>query len=158
MRIGQGFDVHKFAPTGEFITLGGVQIAYHQALLAHSDGDVLLHAVCDALLGALALGDIGHHFPDTSEIWRNADSRLLLRQVFTLIKQQDFKLGNLDATIVAEEPKIAPHLMAMRSNLAADLSCNIKQISIKATTCEKIGFIGRQEGIAVLANVLLRSI
>jgi 2-C-methyl-D-erythritol 2,4-cyclodiphosphate synthase len=137
--------------------LGGVTIPYTHAFAAHSDGDVLIHAICDAILGALALGDIGKHFPDTSSTYANIDSRILLRKVYQLLKEQGYQLGNLDSIIVAQAPKMAPHIEAMRTNLAADLECELHQISVKATTTEKLGFEGRKEGIAAHAVVLLKS-
>lgn len=155
MRIGQGFDVHKFGP-GEFITLGGVQIPYSQGLVAHSDGDVLLHALCDAILGACGLGDIGHHFPDTDPNYKGACSRNLLRQVVKQMQAKKFSIVNADMTLIAQAPKMAPHLPAMLANLAADLNVSLEQLNIKASTTEKLGFIGRGEGIAALAVVLLR--
>ena len=154
MRIGQGFDVHAFG-TGDHVVLGGVRIAHGHGLLAHSDGDVVIHALCDALLGALALGDIGRHFPPTDERWRGADSRTFLRHCATLIDAKGFRLGNADITIVCEQPKIAPHAGAMRANLAADLSADTGAISVKATTTETLGFTGRGEGIAAFATVLV---
>jgi 2-C-methyl-D-erythritol 2,4-cyclodiphosphate synthase len=154
MRIGHGYDVHAFEE-GDHLVLGGVKIPYNQAFKAHSDGDVLLHAICDALLGALALGDIGKHFPDTSAEYNKIDSRILLRHVNNLVKQKGYKLANLDSTIVAQSPKMAPHIQQMRAYIAADLECEIDQISVKATTTEKLGFAGRKEGIAAHAVVLL---
>lgn len=154
MRIGQGFDVHRFT-AGDHIVVGGVTIPHDCGLEAHSDGDVLLHALCDALLGALALGDIGKHFPDTSEDWAGADSRDLLRLVHKLISDQGYHLVNADMTIIAERPKFAPHIEAMRENIAADVSVSVDQISVKATTTEKLGFTGRKEGIAAQAVALL---
>lgn len=154
MRIGQGYDVHAFTE-GDHLMLGGVSIPYTQAFAAHSDGDVLIHAICDALLGALALGDIGKHFPDTSAAYAKIDSRILLRKVYQLIKDQDYRLSNLDSIIVAQAPKMAPHIDSMRANLAVDLDCEINQISVKATTTERLGFEGRKEGIAAHAVVLL---
>jgi 2-C-methyl-D-erythritol 2,4-cyclodiphosphate synthase len=153
-RIGHGFDVHAFGGEGP-ITLGGVKIDYPQGLLAHSDGDVVLHAVADALLGAVALGDIGHHFPDTDAAFKGIDSRILLRKVFSDVKALGYQIGNLDVTIMAQAPKIAPHINAMREVLAADLTTNLMQVNVKATTTEKLGFVGRKEGIAVEAVVLL---
>lgn len=153
-RIGHGFDVHAFGGEGP-ITLGGVKIDYPQGLLAHSDGDVVLHAVADALLGAVALGDIGHHFPDTDAAFKGIDSRILLRKVFADVQAQGYQLGNLDVTIMAQAPKMAPHIQAMRQVLAADLHTEISQVNVKATTTEKLGFVGRKEGIAVEAVVLL---
>ena len=157
LRIGQGFDAHKFgspAPNS-VIVLGGVAIEHEAPLLAHSDGDVLLHALADALLGALALGDIGKHFPDTSEDYRGADSRDLLRHVYALIAERGYTLVNADMTIIAQAPKMAPHIEAMRDNIAGDLMVEAEAVSVKATTTEKMGFTGRGEGIAALATVLL---
>ena len=154
MRIGHGYDVHRFA-SGDHVVLGGVKIAHEAGLEAHSDGDVLLHAICDALLGALAMDDIGHHFPDTDPANANIDSRVLLRNVMALISEQGYCLGNLDATLIAQAPKMAPHIPQMRENLAADLQSDIGQVNIKATTTEGLGFAGRREGIAAHAVVLL---
>lgn len=154
MRIGHGYDVHAFTG-GDHIVLGGVRIPHDRAFAAHSDGDVLIHAVCDAILGALALGDIGRHFPDTSADYQNIDSRILLRKVEELARAQGWVIGNLDTTIVAQAPKLMPHVDAMRANLAADLKCGVDQVSVKATTTERLGFAGREEGIAVHAVVLL---
>ncbi len=153
-RIGHGFDVHAFGGEGP-VTLGGVKIEYPQGLLAHSDGDVVLHAVSDALLGAVALGDIGHHFPDTDAAFKGIDSRILLRKVFADVKALGYAIGNLDVTIMAQAPKMAPHIGAMRQVLAADLETQFSQVNVKATTTEKLGFVGRKEGIAVEAVVLL---
>ena len=153
-RIGHGFDVHAFGGEGP-VTLGGVKIDYPQGLLAHSDGDVVLHAVSDALLGAVALGDIGHHFPDTDAAFKGIDSRILLRKVFADVKAMGYAIGNLDVTIMAQAPKMAPHINAMRAVLAADLDTELSQVNVKATTTEKLGFVGRKEGIAVEAVVLL---
>ena len=153
-RIGHGFDVHAFGGEGP-VTLGGVKIDYQQGLLAHSDGDVVLHAVSDALLGAVALGDIGHHFPDTDAAFKGIDSRILLRKVFADVKAQGYAIGNLDVTIMAQAPKMAPHIEAMRQVLAVDLETQVSQVNVKATTTEKLGFVGRKEGIAVEAVVLL---
>jgi 2-C-methyl-D-erythritol 2,4-cyclodiphosphate synthase len=154
MRIGQGIDIHALGP-GDHIVLGGVRIAHARGIVAHSDGDVVIHAHCDALLGALALGDIGAHFPPSEPRWRGADSRLFLRQCAALMRQHGYALGNADISIVCERPKIAPHAEAMRENLAADLGAAVSAIGIKATTSEKLGFCGREEGIAALAVVLL---
>ncbi len=154
MRIGHGYDVHAFSE-GDHIVLGGVTIAHNQAFVAHSDGDVLIHALCDALLGAAALGDIGRHFPDTAAEYENIDSRILLRHVVGLLGEQGYRLGNADMTIIAQAPKMAPHIDTMRANLAADLKAEISQLNIKATTTEKLGFAGRKEGIAAHAVVLL---
>ena len=157
MRIGHGYDVHRFCD-GEFVTLGGVQIAHKFGLLAHSDGDVLLHALSDALLGAAALGDIGKHFPDTDPQFKGADSRVLLRHVLGLVKAKGWRVGNVDATIVAQAPKMAPHIDAMRNLIAADLDITLDQVNVKATTTEKLGFTGREEGIAVHAVAFLVSL
>lgn len=155
MRIGHGFDVHAFGE-GEFITLGGVRIPHSRGLIAHSDGDVLLHAVCDALLGAAALGDIGRHFPDSSVEFQAIDSRILLRRVADLLRQQQLAVGNVDATIIAQNPRMAPHIPMMQSHIAADLSLLPDRVNVKATTTERLGYIGRGEGIAVHAVALLR--
>ncbi|GHG65075.1 2-C-methyl-D-erythritol 2,4-cyclodiphosphate synthase [Alishewanella longhuensis] len=154
IRIGHGFDVHAFGGAGP-ITLGGVKISYEQGLLAHSDGDVVLHALSDALLGALALGDIGHHFPDTDAAFKGIDSRILLRKVFSEVQRLGYQIGNLDITIMAQAPKMAPHISAMRVCIAEDLDCQLSQVNVKATTTEKLGFVGRKEGIAAEAVVLL---
>lgn len=154
MRIGHGYDVHKFGGTGP-IVIAGVSIDHVMGLIAHSDGDVLLHALCDALLGALALGDIGKHFPDTDPTLTGIDSRELLRHVYKLITDKHYQLGNLDLTIVAQAPKMATHIELMRANIAADLNADMSQINVKATTTENLGFAGRKEGIAAYAVVLL---
>ena len=154
MRIGQGIDVHAFGP-GDHVVLGGVRIAHEQGIVAHSDGDVVIHALCDAILGALGLGDIGVHFPPSDERWLDADSRLFLRHCAALMREQGFSIGNADISLICERPKVAPHAQAMRANLAADLRCGARSISVKATTSEKLGFTGRGEGIAALAVVLL---
>jgi 2-C-methyl-D-erythritol 2,4-cyclodiphosphate synthase len=154
IRIGHGYDVHKFGGTGP-IVIAGVPINHDMGLIAHSDGDVLLHALCDAMLGALALGDIGKHFPDTDPTLAGVDSRELLRHVYKLITDKQYQLGNLDLTIVAQAPKMAPHIEYMRKNIAEDLCADISQINVKATTTEKLGFAGRKEGIAAYAVVLL---
>lgn len=154
MRIGHGYDVHRFCD-GDFITLGGVRIPHKYGLLAHSDGDVLLHALSDALLGAAALGDIGKHFPDTDPQFKGADSRVLLRHVVGVVRSKGWKVGNVDATIVAQAPKMAPHIETMRHAIAQDLQVELDQVNVKATTEEKLGFTGREEGIAVHAVALL---
>jgi 2-C-methyl-D-erythritol 2,4-cyclodiphosphate synthase len=154
IRIGNGFDVHALVE-GRPLILGGVAIPHHRGLAGHSDADVLLHAIADAILGALALGDIGKHFPDTDARWRGADSRALLRHVYSLAFDAGWEIGNVDATVIAQAPKIAPHVAAMRANLAADLRCDEQRISVKATTTEHLGFTGREEGIAAQASVLL---
>jgi 2-C-methyl-D-erythritol 2,4-cyclodiphosphate synthase len=154
MRIGHGYDVHRFGE-GDFVTLGGVRIPHRFGLIAHSDGDVLLHALSDALLGAAALGDIGQHFPDTDPRFKDVDSRALLRHVLGLVHAKGWQVGNVDATIVAQAPKMAPHIPAMRERIAADLEVDLDQVNVKATTTEKLGFTGREEGIAVHAVALL---
>lgn len=154
MRIGHGYDVHRFGD-GNFVTLGGVQIPFHKGLVAHSDGDVLIHALCDALLGACALGDIGRHFPDTDPQYKGIDSRQLLRHVIALVNKQGWQLTNMDVTIIAQAPKMAPYIEQMRELLTKDMQVKLEQINIKATTTEKLGFTGREEGIAVHAVVLL---
>lgn len=154
MRIGHGFDVHKFGD-GDFITLGGVQIAHDKGLIAHSDGDVALHALADAILGAAALGDIGQHFPDTDETYAGADSRVLLRHVLGLVRDKGYRPGNVDLTVIAQAPKMAPYIQAMRENIAADLGVRLDDVNVKATTTEKLGFEGRKEGISVHAVALL---
>ncbi|MCF6202628.1 MAG: 2-C-methyl-D-erythritol 2,4-cyclodiphosphate synthase [Methylococcaceae bacterium] len=154
IRIGQGYDVHRFIDEGKVI-LGGVTIDYEKGLEAHSDGDVVLHALCDALLGAAALGDIGKHFPDTDPEFKGADSRVLLRYVYNIVKEKGYDLVNADITIIAQAPKMAPHIVAMCTNIAKDLSVDIDCINVKATTTEKLGFEGRKEGIAVQAIVLI---
>ena len=155
LRIGQGFDVHAFTE-GDHVTLGGVRIPFGRGLAAHSDGDVLLHAVCDALLGALALGDIGHHFPPDDDRWADADSRDLLRAVHALVQGEGYRVANLDGTVICEQPKLASHVPAMRQNIADDLGAQVGQVSVKATTTERLGFCGRGEGIASLAVVCLQ--
>ena len=157
LRIGHGFDVHAFGGDGPII-LGGVSIDYPQGLLAHSDGDVVLHALSDAILGALALGDIGHHFPDTDDSFKGIDSRVLLRKVVSEMVNHGYRVANVDITIMAQAPKMAPHIQAMRQCIAADLQCDISQVNVKATTTEKLGFVGRKEGIAVEAVALLTGV
>ncbi|ACY85711.1 2-C-methyl-D-erythritol 2,4-cyclodiphosphate synthase [Edwardsiella piscicida] len=154
MRIGHGFDVHRFGGEGPLI-IGGVRIAHPQGLLAHSDGDVALHAATDALLGAAALGDIGKLFPDTDPAYKGADSRALLREAYRRIRAKGYRLGNLDITLIAQAPKMAPHIPQMRVFLAEDLQCPIDDVNVKATTTEKLGFTGRGEGIACEAVALL---
>ncbi|OOG49045.1 2-C-methyl-D-erythritol 2,4-cyclodiphosphate synthase [Rhodanobacter sp. C01] len=154
MRIGSGFDVHAFGE-GDHVTLGGVRVPHRRGVVAHSDGDVVIHALCDAIFGALALGDIGSHFPPSDERWRSADSRQFLRHAAMLMAQQGYALGNADVTVICESPKVGPHAHSMRENLAADLDSEIGRISIKATTTEQLGFTGRGEGIAAQASVLL---
>jgi 2-C-methyl-D-erythritol 2,4-cyclodiphosphate synthase len=154
MRIGNGFDVHAFGE-GDHVILGGVRIAHDRGLVAHSDGDVALHALCDGLLGALALGDIGQHFPPSDARWRAANSRDLLRHCVALIHAKGYRVENADITIICERPKITPHSEQMRKNIAGDCGVSIEDISVKATTTEKLGFTGRAEGIAAQAVVLL---
>jgi len=156
MRIGHGYDVHRFG-AGQELVLGGVRIPYERGLEAHSDGDVLIHAVCDALLGALGQGDIGQHFPDTDPANADIDSRLLLRRVVQLAHDAGWQLANMDATLILQAPRMAPHIAAMRENLAADLGVGVAQVNVKATTTEKLGFAGREEGIAAHAVVLLQA-
>ncbi|OOE90270.1 2-C-methyl-D-erythritol 2,4-cyclodiphosphate synthase [Salinivibrio sharmensis] len=154
IRIGHGFDVHKFGGDGPVI-IGGVAVPYEQGLVAHSDGDVALHALCDALLGAIAAGDIGQHFPDTSDEWKGADSRMLLRDVYRKVQDKGYCLGNADITIIAQAPKMGPHIDAMREAIASDLCVTVDAVNVKATTSERLGFTGRKEGIACEAVVLL---
>jgi 2-C-methyl-D-erythritol 2,4-cyclodiphosphate synthase len=154
MRIGNGYDVHAFTE-GNHLMIGGVRIAHDRAFLAHSDGDVLLHAITDALLGAAAMGDIGSHFPDTDPQYSGMDSRILLRQVVTKLRDRGFECVSLDATIIAQRPKMGPHIQAMRQVLADDIKLSIEKINVKATTTERLGFCGREEGIAAMASVLL---
>ncbi|WP_077304033.1 2-C-methyl-D-erythritol 2,4-cyclodiphosphate synthase [Terribacillus halophilus] len=154
-RIGQGFDVHAFAEDRPCI-IGGITIPYELGLLGHSDADVLLHTIADACLGALALGDIGKHFPDTDPAFKDADSEVLLRHVWQLVKEKGFKLGNLDCTVIAQAPKMAPYIDQIRENVANMLEAEPDQINVKATTTEKLGFTGRKEGIAAQAVVLLQ--
>lgn len=156
-RIGHGFDVHKFSEAKEnaCVIICGVSIPFDAELVAHSDGDVALHALSDALLGAAALGDIGHHFPDTDPQYAGADSRMLLRQVMASVSKKGYEVGNVDVTIMAQAPKMAPHIESMRANIANDLQVRLDQVNVKATTTEKLGFVGRKEGIAVEAVALL---
>lgn len=155
MRIGQGYDVHAFGP-GDHVVLGGVRVPHERGVVAHSDGDVVIHALCDAILGALALGDIGKHFPPSDERWRGADSRVFLRHCAALMRQRGYALGNADVTVVCERPKVGPHADRMRMLLAEDLGAGVGDVSVKATTSERLGFTGRGEGIAATAVVLLR--
>ncbi|MCW8899176.1 MAG: 2-C-methyl-D-erythritol 2,4-cyclodiphosphate synthase [Gammaproteobacteria bacterium] len=154
MRIGQGYDAHKFKDSGKLI-LGGVEIPYEKGMEAHSDGDVVIHALCDALLGAMALGDIGKHFPDTDDSYKGIDSRILLKEVMNKVRAGGMKLGNADITVIAQAPKLAPHIQTMRQILAHDMSTALNNVSVKATTTERMGFTGRAEGIAVTAIVFL---
>jgi 2-C-methyl-D-erythritol 2,4-cyclodiphosphate synthase len=154
IRVGQGYDVHRFKEGGDVI-LGGVKIDYEKGLEAHSDGDVVLHALSDALLGAAALGDIGKHFPDTDPEFKGADSRVLLRHVYRIVQEKGYSLVNADVTIIAQVPKMAPYIGAMCRNIADDLKVDVDCVNVKATTTEKLGFEGRKEGIAVQAVVLI---
>lgn len=154
IRIGQGYDVHAFGE-GDHLMIGGVRVPHERGVLAHSDGDVVLHALCDAMLGALALGDIGTHFPPSDARWKGADSRVFLRHCDALLRERGWQVGNADVTVVCERPKIGPHAQAMRAQIAADLGIEVEQVSVKATTSERLGFTGRGEGIAALAACLL---
>lgn len=154
MRVGQGYDVHRLV-SGRDLILGGVKVPHSKGLLGHSDADVLIHAICDACLGAAGLGDIGQHFPDSDPRYQGIDSRKLLRQVRALLEAREWRVENLDSTIVAQAPKLAPHIPQMVANIAADLEIVASQVNVKATTTEKLGFAGREEGIAAYAVVLL---
>ncbi len=156
-RIGHGYDVHRFGE-GEFITLASVKIPYHHGFIAHSDGDVLIHSLCDALLGSIAAGDIGQHFPDTDKQYENIDSSILLEQVCRILKHEQYSIVNVDISIIAQAPKMSPHIQTMRQCLADLLDISISQINIKATTTENLGFIGREEGIAVHSVVMVYTI
>lgn len=154
IRVGFGFDVHAFAE-GRKLILGGIEIPSHKGLAGHSDADVLLHAICDAMLGALALGDIGTHFPDTDEKWKDADSKILLKKVNDLINSKGYQLGNLDCVLALQQPKISPYSAMIRNKIAEILNADVEQISLKASTTEKLGFVGRSEGVISYATVLL---
>jgi 2-C-methyl-D-erythritol 2,4-cyclodiphosphate synthase len=154
LRIGQGYDVHAFT-TGDHVMLGGERLPHTQGVLAHSDGDVLLHAICDALLGAAGLGDIGMHFPDSDPHWRGADSRAFLRQVRLLLQDRGYRVVNVDATVIAERPRLGRYRDAMRANIGADLALDVARVNVKATTTEGLGFVGRGEGLACQAVVLI---
>ena len=154
IRIGNGYDVHRLAP-GLKLTLGGVEIPHTKGCVAHSDGDVIIHALCDALLGALALGDIGHHFPDTSDEFAGIDSKILLKRTYSMIQERGYSLVNADITLLLQAPKIAPYVMQMRQTLAAVLGVSVDDISVKATTGERLGFVGREEGVEAYAAVLV---
>lgn len=156
MRVGQGFDAHALV-AGRKLVIGGVEIPHDKGLAGHSDADVLIHALCDALLGAAALGDIGAHFPDSDARYKNIDSRRLLREVAALLARNRYRVVNVDATVIAQAPRMAPHIAAMRANLASDLGIEVEAVSVKAKTTEKLGFVGRGEGIAAEAVVLLES-
>ena len=155
IRIGQGYDVHQLASGRPFV-LGGVKIEHHVGMVAHSDGDVLLHSICDALLGAAGLRDIGYHFPDNSDEFKNIDSRILLRKTRELLVSKGWEIGNIDATICLQRPKLLPHIPQMCTNIADDLQINIEDVSVKATTTERLGFVGREEGVAVFAVALIQ--
>lgn len=157
MRIGHGFDAHRFCP-GDHVTIGGVRIDHPQGLQAHSDGDVLIHAICDALLGAAGLGDIGRHFPDTDEQFKDIDSRILLRRVRDTLSERGQRMANLDCTLIAQAPRMGPHIAQMCANLAADLGASVDRVNVKATTTEGMGYTGRGEGIAAHAVVLLAAL
>jgi len=157
MRIGYGFDTHQLAE-GRKLILGGVEIPFEKGLLGHSDADVLLHAITDAMLGAVALGDIGQHFPDTDPEFKDADSRALLQHCYRLVREEGFEIGNIDATVVAERPKLMRYMGQIRKTIAEDLEIELNQVSVKATTSEKMGFVGRQEGITATAITLLKPI
>lgn len=157
IRIGQGYDVHQFASERQLV-VGGVNIPFEYGLLGHSDADVLLHAIIDALLGAASKGDIGHHFPDTDDQFKNVDSRELLRKVWSMLKKEGYTIGNIDATIVAEKPKMAPYLEKMKENIAYDCQTSIQHVNVKATTSETMGFVGRKEGMAAMAICLLEKL
>ncbi|MEJ2633453.1 MAG: 2-C-methyl-D-erythritol 2,4-cyclodiphosphate synthase [Acidihalobacter sp.] len=154
IRIGHGYDVHAFQE-GDHLMLGGVRVPHDRAFKAHSDGDVLIHALCDALLGAAALGDIGRHFPDTDPRYAGADSRALLREVRQLLEEGGWLVGNVDCTVIAQAPRLAPHVESMREHLAADLAVDVSRVNVKATTTERLGFAGREEGVAAHAVVLI---
>ena len=155
MRIGYGFDTHKLVKDRPLI-IGGVEVPFEKGLYGHSDADVLLHAITDAILGAVALGDIGQHFPDNDPAYKDANSRELLKHCYELVKNEGFEIGNIDATIIAERPKLMPHIKKIRETIAVDLGVSIHQISVKATTSEKMGFVGREEGISATATALLK--
>lgn len=157
VRIGQGFDVHAFT-SGDFVTLGGVKIPHDQGIKAHSDGDVLLHAICDALLGAAALGDIGMHFPDTDPQWRGVDSRVFVRHACKLLHERGYRVVNVDATVLADAPRLGKHRAQMCANIAEDLQMDIACVNVKATTSEGLGYIGRREGLACQAVVLIEKV
>lgn len=155
-RIGNGYDVHTFAE-GRKLIIGGIEIPHDKGLVGHSDADVLLHSITDALLGAVALGDLGKHFPDTDKKYKDANSKILLKESYKLVKEKGYKLGNVDAVVVIEKPKLSPFIQKIRESIASILESNVDQISVKATTNEKLGFIGREEGIAAFATVLVNS-
>lgn len=154
IRIGQGFDVHEFGE-GRPLIIGGITIPYDRGLTGHSDADVLLHTITDAALGAIGEGDIGHHFPDTDAAFKDADSAVLLEKIWSLVEDKGYKLGNIDCTIMAQKPKMAPHIETIRERVAQLLHADVTQVNVKATTTEKLGFVGREEGIASMATILL---
>lgn len=154
IRVGNGFDIHELAP-GLPLRLCGVTIPSEQGCVAHSDGDVAIHALCDALLGALALGDIGKYFPDTSDEYKGIDSRILLKRILEMVRERGWSIGNIDITIMLQKPKLAPYILEMREMLASEMDLDVERISVKATTAEKLGFVGREEGIATFATILL---
>ena len=155
MRIGYGFDTHKLVKDRPLI-IGGVEVPFEKGLYGHSDADVLLHAITDAILGAVALGDIGQHFPDNDPAYKDANSRVLLKHCYELVKNEGFEIGNIDATVIAERPKLMPYIKRIRETIAVDLGLSLDQISVKATTSEKMGFVGREEGISATATALLK--
>lgn len=157
IRIGQGFDVHKFEE-GRPLIIGGITIPHHKGLVGHSDADVLLHTITDAALGAIGEGDIGRHFPDTDAAYKDADSAILLEEIWKLVQQRGYELGNIDCTIMAERPKIAPYIDKIQQRVAQLLQADVSQVNIKATTTEKLGFVGREEGIASMATILLKKV
>ena len=157
IRVGQGLDVHAFIP-GDHVMLAGVRVPHHHGVAGHSDGDVALHALCDALLGASALGDIGHHFPPTDDRWAGADSLDLLTRVKELLEQNGWQVGNVDLTIACEAPKVAPHVAQMRTAISSNLMIEMNAVSVKATTTEQLGFCGRQEGIAAMAIAMIHEV
>lgn len=154
IRIGNGYDVHKLVE-GRDLILGGVKIDYEKGLLGHSDADVLIHAIMDAILGAMAKGDIGYHFPDTSDDYLDIDSRVLLRRVYAMVKEEGYSISNIDATVIMQRPKLRPYIDEIRANIAKDLELSIDRVSVKATTTEKLGFEGREEGVSCIANTIL---
>ena len=154
IRIGNGYDVHKLVE-GRDLILGGVKIDYEKGLLGHSDADVLIHAIMDAILGAMAKGDIGYHFPDTSDDYLDIDSRVLLRRVYAMVKEEGYSISNVDATVIMQRPKLRPYMDEMRANIAKDLEISIDRVSVKATTTENLGFEGREEGVSCIANTIL---
>lgn len=153
-RTGIGFDVHSFASNRKLI-LGGIEIPFDKGLAGHSDADVLLHAICDALLGAISMGDIGQHFPDTDQKYKNADSKMLLKQVYKLVLGRGYILGNVDAVVAMQIPKLSPYILTIRKTVSGILNCDLDQVSVKATTTEKLGFVGREEGVSAFASVLI---